>query len=178
MRSSARLAKKTGTSRMDEELDSPPTTGGPLTPDIVICPPKTKFVYEARVELGQGFLRLGAGPLGERTIVPITGGRFAGPNVAGVVLSGGADRQLVRADGATLLDALYEMQTDDGAIITVRNRALVTKRPDGSAHAFSRLALTAPQRTHAWLNHLVFVGDLHFDPARPEAVLIRVYSLD
>jgi hypothetical protein len=150
---------------------------GPLAPDIPIVTPRTEFVYEAIVELGQGFLKLGQGPLGERTLVPITGGRFEGPKIKGIVLSGGADRQLVRADGATLLDALYEIQTDDGAIITVNNRALVTKRPDGAAYAFSQLQIAAPAGPHEWLNHLVFVGDLHFDPAQPQSVLIRVYSL-
>jgi hypothetical protein len=139
--------------------------------------PRTEFVYETVVELGQGFLKLGRGPLGERTIVPITGGRFAGPKLKGVVLSGGADRQLLRADGATLLDALYELETDDGAVVTVHNRALVTKRPDGSPYAYSQLNVTAPEGPHAWLNHLVLVGDLHFDPAHPQVVLIRVYSL-
>lgn len=148
-----------------------------LAADVPLRLPTTEFVYEALVELGQGFLKLGRGPLGERTIVPITGGRFHGPRLKGIVLNGGADRQLVRADGATLLNALYELQTDDGAIITVNNRALVTMRPDGAAYAFSQLDITAPEGPHAWLNHLVFVGDLHFDRAHPQAVLIRVYSL-
>ena len=149
----------------------------PLSPEIPLKLPACEFVYEAVVELGQGFLRLGQGPLGERTIVPITGGRFEGPNIKGIVLGGGADRQLVRADGATLLDALYELRTDDGAVLTVNNRALITKRADGTPYAFSQLNITAPQGPHAWLNHLVFVGDLSFDPERPETVLIRVYSL-
>jgi len=139
--------------------------------------PRTEFVYEAIVELGQGFFKLGMGPLGERTIVPITGGVFEGPRFKGIVLSGGADRQLVRADGATLLNALYELKTDDGAVVTVNNRALITKRADGSPYAFSQLDITAPEGPHDWLNHLVFVGDLEFDPAKPASVLIRVYSL-
>jgi hypothetical protein len=149
----------------------------PLAPEIPIATPGTQFVYEALVELDMGFLRLGKGPLGERTLVPITGGRFEGPRIKGAVLSGGADRQLVRADGATLLDALYELRTEDGAVITVNNRALVTKRADGSAYAFSQLNIVAPEGPHVWLNHLVFVGDLHFDPTKPHVVLIRVYSL-
>jgi hypothetical protein len=39
----------------------------------------------------------------------------------GTVLAGGADRQLVRADGVKELSALYEMQAHDGAIITIHN---------------------------------------------------------
>ncbi len=149
---------------------------GPLS-GVPIDLPKVEFVYEAVVELDQGFLKLGMGPLGERTLVPITGGKFAGPKIAGTVLNGGADRQLVRADGALLLNALYEMKTDDGAILTVNNRALVTKRPDGSPYAFSQLDIVAPQGPHEWLNHLVFVGNFHFDPTKPKIVVIRVFSL-
>ena len=151
---------------------------GPLAPEIPIGLPRTEFVYEALVELDQGFLKLGHGPLGERTLVPITGGRFAGPRISGTVLNGGADRQLIRADGATLLNARYEMKTDDGAIISVNNRVLLTKRADGSPYCFSQLEITAPAGPHDWLNHLVLVGDLHFDEAHPKVVLIRVYSLN
>ncbi len=151
--------------------------GGPLAPDIPIVPPRTEFVYEALVELDQGVIKLGRGPLGERRMVPITGGRFEGPRIKGTVLSGGADRQLVRADGALMLNALYELKTDDGAIITVNNRVLIDKRPDGSRYAFSQIDITAPEGQHDWLNHLVFVGDLHADASRPKTVLIRVYSL-
>ena len=57
-------------------------------------------------------------------MVPITGGTFEGPNIRGTVLAGGADRQLLRGDGVRTLDALYELQTDDGAIFTVRNQLL------------------------------------------------------
>ena len=57
---------------------------------------------------------LGNGPLGGRAIVPILGGVFwGGPGHAalhGTVRSGGADRQLVRADGIKELRAEYEMQ--------------------------------------------------------------------
>ncbi|HEY5204284.1 MAG TPA: DUF3237 domain-containing protein [Roseiarcus sp.] len=153
-------------------------TRAPLAPQIPIDLPRTEFVYEALVDLGEGFLKLGKGPLGERTLVPITGGKFAGPRISGTVLGGGADRQLIRADGATLLNALYEMKTDDGAIISVNNRMLVTKRADGAPYCFSQLEITAPAGPHDWLNHLVFVGDLYFDEAHPEVVLIRVYSLN
>jgi hypothetical protein len=153
--------------------DAPPS-GGPLSP-VPIVLPKTEFVYEAIFDLDP-MLKLGDGPLGERRIVPITGGTFAGPKIKGTVLRGGADRQLVRKDGAKMLNALYELQTDDGAIITVNNRVLLDKRPDGSPYAFSSIDITAPVGSHDWLNHLVFVGTLHSMAPEPK-VLIRVFSL-
>ena len=109
-------------------------------------------------------------------MVPIRGGVFAGPRIKGSVMPGGADRQLLRADGAHLLNALYELKTDDGAVITVNNRVLIDKRSDGSPYAFSQVELTAPEGPHDWLNHLVFVGTLHSLAPQPR-VLIRVFSL-
>ena len=151
----------------------PAAKAGPLS-DSPIVLPQTEFVYEAIFDLDPT-LMLGEGPLGERRIVPITGGVFAGPRMRGKVLPG-ADRQLVRKDGARLLNALYELQTDDGAVLTVNNRVLIDKRPDGSGYAFSHVDVTAPVGPYDWLNHLVLVGTLH--SLRPEPkVLIRVFSL-
>lgn len=145
---------------------------------VPLALPRTEFVYEALVELAP-MLQLGRSPFGDRRMVPITGGRFEGPGLAGKVLPGGADRQLVRNDGALALDAIYELQTDDGVIISVRNRVLTRqpKEPAGAArYAFSTLEITAPEGRYGWLNDWVFVGTLHSQQPRP-AVLIRVYRL-
>jgi hypothetical protein len=64
---------------------------------------------------------LGATPLGRRRIIGITGGRFSGARLSGRVLPGGADWQVIRADGVADLDARYTLETDDGALIYVRN---------------------------------------------------------
>jgi hypothetical protein len=148
--------------------------GGPLS-DVPLVLPKTEFVYEAIFDL-EPTLNLGEGPLGERHMIPIAGGVFAGPRINGAVLAGGADRQLVRKDGARMLNALYELKTDDGAIITVNNRVLIDKRADGSRYAFSQLDVSAPEGPYDWLNHLVLVGTLHSLAPKPQ-VLIRVHSL-
>ena len=66
-------------------------------------------------------LELGESPLGRRRIIPITGGRFSGERLSGRVLPGGADWQVIRADGVADLDARYTLETDDGALIYVRN---------------------------------------------------------
>ena len=65
---------------------------------------------------------LGDTPLGRRRIIGITGGSFAGPRLSGKVLPGGADWQLIRADGVACLDARYTLQAADGALIYVSNR--------------------------------------------------------
>ena len=139
--------------------------------------PEARFAWEAQVDIGER-QSLGQGPRGERFIVPILGGRFEGPRLRGTVLPGGADRQLLRADGVKELDALYELQTDDGAVITVRNRVLIDESATPGRYARSVLQLSAPAGPHDWLNRRVFVGTLHsLRPARA-AVCIRVYELD
>lgn len=169
--SAALLASAASGTATAEDGQSPT---GPLS-EIPIVLPRTELVYEAVFDL-EPMMMLGQGPLGERRIVPISGGVFAGPRLKGKVVPGGADRQLMRKDGAHMLNALYELQTDDGAVITVNNRVLIDKRLDGTPYAFSNIDTTAPEGPHDWLNHLVFVGTLHSMAPQPK-VLIRVYSL-
>jgi hypothetical protein len=158
-----------------QTTDGPPPDRPIRTPTsdrIPVRTPSLEFIYEAVVDVGE-VEDLGPGPLGGRRMVPITGGSFEGPRLRGTVVPGGLDRQLVRADGVRLLDAFYEMRTDDGAVITVRNH--VTAIPDQSR--FSYLEITAPEGPYGWLNDRVFVGTL--DSLRPDraAVAIRVFAL-
>lgn len=146
-----------------------------VTP-VPLVPPRTEFVYEAVVDIAP-LVPLGDSPLGERRMVPITGGSFQGPRIRGKVLPGGADRQLVRKDGVRQLDALYEMQAEDGAILTVRNRVLIDDPAGGPRYAFSTLEITAPEGPHAWLNRAVYVGTLNSLRPGREAVLVRVFKL-
>lgn len=129
---------------------------------------------EARRELGPtGF--------GERFIVPITGGHFwGGPGhdtLRGRVLPGGADRQLLRADGIRTLRAEYELQTDDGAVLTIDNRVIVDDSVQPERYAMSHVLVTAPAGPHAWLNRRAFVGTLQALRPQRQAVLVRVWML-
>ncbi len=167
------LAGSTGAAGVALADDAP---APPLAPQVPLDPPRTEFVYEAIVDIAPT-IEIGEAPLGRRAMVPITGGQFAGPNIRGKVLAGGADRQLLRHDGVKLLDALYELQTDDGAIITVRNQVTIDATPGRPRYVFSALNIVAPEGPHAWLNRGVFVGTLtSLRPAR-EAVLIRVFRV-
>ncbi|QKZ07678.1 DUF3237 domain-containing protein [Pseudomonas eucalypticola] len=137
--------------------------------------PALEPVYEATIDIAPG-QALGKGPLGERFKVPITGGEFHGPGLQGKVLAGGADRQLLRADGVKQLDALYDMQTEDGTVLTVRNQVLV-HGSDGGRYAFSTLTIQAPEGPYAWLNKAVYVGSLTSLKPQREAVLVKVYRV-
>lgn len=160
--------------------------------------PTLRLAYEALVDIGPTE-SLGTGPAGERFIVPILGGTFEGPPLRdstgtpplrgseettplrGVVLPGGADRQWLRPDGVKELDALYEMRTDDGFVITVRNRVVIDPHAadqPGGRYARSVVRLSVADGPHAWLNRRVFVGTLaSLRPAR-ETVRIGVWLVD
>ncbi len=57
--------------------------------------------------------------------MPLTGGRFIGPRISGILLPGAsADWQVVQSDGTALGDIRYMLQTNDGAVLSVRSRSV------------------------------------------------------
>ncbi len=139
-----------------------------------------RLVWHAVVDVGER-QAWGPGPRGERWCVPILGGHFWGAEgfeaLHGDVCAGGADRQTWRADGIKELDALYELRTHDGAVITVHNQVLVDERVQPERYARSCIRVTAPDGPHAWLNRRVFVGTLQSLRPERQAVLVRAYML-
>jgi hypothetical protein len=107
---------------------------------------------------------------GERRIIQITGGRVEGARLRGEVLPGGADWQIIAADGAALLEARYTLLTDDGALIYVRNTGVRHGPPEVLA-AIARGEEVDPARyyfratpvfetgaaKYDWLNRIVAV---------------------
>jgi hypothetical protein len=113
---------------------------------------------------------VGATPAGLRRVVPITGGTFEGARLRGTVLGGGADWQIVRADGVATIEAQYLLRTEDGVLIEVRNRGLrhgpeeVMRRlaagedVDPASYYFRAVpAFTAPAGPYEWLNRSIFL---------------------
>jgi hypothetical protein len=68
--------------------------------------------------------KLGAVPHGTRIIAPITSGTFEGPRLRGKVLPGGGDWTLSRSDADLELDLRITLETDDGALISMRSFGL------------------------------------------------------
>lgn len=147
---------------------------------------KLERLLTAEITLGAP-QELGAAPLGSRRIVPITGGRFSGERLSGRVLAGGADWQLLRADGVADLDARYTLETDDRALIYVRN----TGYRHGPAEVIQRLAKgetvdpslyymrTTPwfetgDNRYAWMNRIVCVAT---GARRAAAVELQVFEV-
>ena len=79
--------------------------------------------------------KLGNTPYGERRIIDILGGTVDGPKLKGKVLPGGADWQIVRADGVVHLTARYTIETDTGGADPGQRRGLPPRpaRGDGAA---------------------------------------------
>lgn len=69
-------------------------------------------------------MSLGRTPYGERRIIAITGGTVRGPKLNGRVLPGGADWQIIRADGVADIQARYTIESDSGAHILVTSDGL------------------------------------------------------
>lgn len=65
-----------------------------------------------------------------RRMIPIAGGEVLGPRIRGKVLPGGADYQLMRADGVTDLEARYVIETEDRHLIYVENSGVRCGPPE------------------------------------------------
>src|SRR5580704_10636121 len=62
--------------------------------------------------------------IGRRRMIPIAGGEVLGPRIHGKVLPGGADYQVMRADGVTDLHARYVIETEERQLIYVENSGI------------------------------------------------------
>lgn len=143
-----------------------------------------EFAFEITALIGTP-LTGGPGRLGQRRIIPITGGTVRGPRLNGRVLPGGADYELIRPDGNSRLEAHYGIEAEDGTPIYIVNRGLyvapasVTARLDAGedvppADYYLRAApvFDAPEGPHGWLSDRLFISTCRFTP---EAVTIRVF---
>ena len=109
--------------------------------------PTLEFAFEVVASL-EAPLQLGNTGMGVRRIIGVTGGTVTGPKLNGIVLPGGADWQIVRADGVTEISARYTLQADDGALIerhretgnaVQRSRRVERNLDDRDARRYDRL---------------------------------------
>jgi hypothetical protein len=151
-----------------------------------MAPPELEFAFEARITVGAP-LGLGRTAAGERRIIPITGGTFAGPKLTGRILPGGADWQLIRADGVADIDARYTLETDAGELIYVANRglrhgppavmaSLAKGEPVDPAQYYFRTVPTFETAAAgcAWLTRALFIG---VGERRPDRVVLRFWEV-
>jgi hypothetical protein len=140
-------------------------------------PIELRLVMELVVEIDPA-LEVGSTAHGFRRVIPITGGRFEGPELRGVVLPGGADWNLRRSDDVAEVWARYTLQTDDGVLISVTNAGLARGTP-GTPERYARTvpSFEVGDERYAWLTCSVFVGTLERHPGETPAVLLRFYEV-
>ena len=151
-----------------------------------MTPPGLDFAFELRAQVGPP-LDIGPVPGGRRRIVPILGGTFEGSGLKGRILPGGADWQIVRADGVAELDTRYTLETDDGQLVYVQNAGLRRASPEVTAklmvgelvdpslvyfRTVPKFETSVPDL--AWLMRSIFVGT---GERYPTEVLIRFWKL-
>ena len=141
--------------------------------------PGLQFAFTETVTLGAD-VHPGPTALGERNLVPITGGTFEGPGIKGVILPGGWDWQLRRADGCTQIRADYMLRTDDGVVINVVNTGVSCRRKDPTAVVRTHPVFEAPLGKYEWLSQSAFVGTLDpvVLPDGGRAVSIRFFRVN
>jgi hypothetical protein len=86
-------------------------------------------IFTIRCELAN-IVDLGPAPFGHRRVVNILGGPVTGAKLTGRVLPGGADWQIVAADGCLDIHARYTIESDAGSLIQVDSKGLRTGPPD------------------------------------------------
>ena len=113
---------------------------GPTLPHPQPAPPPLSWLTRVVCEVGPVVSLGGPAKHGERRFVPILSGSARGPELNGVLLEGGVDWQVQRADGVTDISAHYVIRTDDGALVEVQSEGL----RHGPAEVMARLARGEP----------------------------------
>ena len=154
---------------------------------VQLTAPRLVFAFELRARVGAP-IEVGQVAQGRRRIVPIEGGTIKGPMLNGTVTAGGADWQLIQADGFTQLDTRYTIQTDEGQLVYVQNPGIRTAAPDVMQKLLAgqtvdpklvyfrtqpRFETAAPELE--WLTKSLFVG---VGERFPSEVVIRFYQVE
>ncbi len=131
--------------------------------------PSLKKVASAEIEVAAPMV-VGHTRLGRRQFIPIKGGKIAG-EINGNIIDGGADSQIIRANGRTDLSARYVIETNDGELIYIENNGIrqVSERFRDRAskgeiidpeHVYFRTVPTfeTSSEKYEWLENSLFVG--------------------
>ena len=148
--------------------------------------PTLSHVCDLHVDLGP-IREMGRGRAGQRRIIPIIGGRVSGPRLQGRILGIGADWQTLFDGGLAELDTRYAMETDDGAVIEIRNfgdrfgppevlAALARGEavPPGSYSMRTQARLETGDPRYVWVNRTLFVGT---GARHAEAVTVSLFAV-
>jgi hypothetical protein len=148
-----------------------------------LTPDKPFLVLDVEVTPPADIGPVGAGA---RRFIPIVGGQVSG-ELAGEILSGGADWQTVHDNGLLEIDARYVFRTSGGALVEVHSAGVRAGPPevlaklmtggdvDPSSYYFRtamRFRTAAPELAH--LNALLAVAK---GQRRPRGVRLEVFAI-
>lgn len=149
-------------------------------------PLQTRLICRISARLGE-VQDIGELPAGRRRVVPIAGGVVEGPHLQGEIVPGGADWQIIAADGTVAVEARYTLRAADGGLILVHSRGVRNGDPavmarllagedvDSADYYFRTLVtLESSASAHAWVNGRLFIAVAAREPA---AVLIDLHEI-
>ncbi|TGD13587.1 DUF3237 domain-containing protein [Brevibacterium sp. S111] len=121
---------------------------------------------------------------GHRRVIPVIGGSISGA-VAGEIIPGGADWQVVRSDGSIEIDGRYSARLDDGNLLDIHARGVRSGEPavlaallDGEDIApddyYFRAALTIESAQHSEFENSVFVASYIRESSRVRYTAYRL----
>ncbi|MEK4217278.1 MULTISPECIES: DUF3237 domain-containing protein [unclassified Bacillus (in: firmicutes)] len=132
-------------------------------------------------------ITIGETGLGLRRWIPIRSGTITG-EVEGRILPGGADLQIIRADGRTDLSARYVIETADHELIYIENNGIRqvsepfrTQAAAGemidTEHVYFRTLPTfeTGSETYQWLHDRLFIGSAE---RTPDYVRLDIYEVE
>lgn len=143
-------------------------------------------IFTVHAELAD-ILQFGNTPAGERRVINILGGRVEGTKLTGEILPGGADWQVIRADGVADIKARYTIRSGDGGLVLVSSEGMRHGPPDVIARlakgeavdpalyyfrTLMRFETGAPGL--AWMNRILAIAH---GARLPNAVKLDVYEV-
>lgn len=149
------------------------------TPPVPVLEPAFEVVADLGALEDHGRTRAG-----HRRIIPVVGGTITGA-FEGEILAGGADWQIVRADGSIEIDGRYSARAPDGSLLYIRAVGVRSGDPavlesllrgedvDPSAYYF-RAALTLECASRPEFERSVYVASYIREANRVRYVAYRV----
>ena len=152
--------------------------------------PELEFFTTIEANLLPGII-YGETPVGMRMVVPITGGKFTGPEFSGEILQTGSDWNHYRPkDHGLHIWARYDLRTSDGVLISVINEGVGHVSPDvpmkvvaaepigdgvWNVRTWPRFEAPIDSR-YGWLNRTAFVAVIPY-PEKPGVATIHVFRV-
>jgi hypothetical protein len=137
---------------------------------FITTAPALRFAFAIEAKVAP-IRDLGQTARGHRRIIDILGGEVRGPRLAGEILPGGADWQIVRPDGTIEVVARYTIRSSGGTLVYVHNEGLRVASPEITARMSRGEAVppdsyrfrTAPRFETSdpaleWLQRSMFIG--------------------